>query len=74
MVAVVAAAAVCLYSMSGKRCFISVEISVAAVVTAAMTLLISVSKEADPHDHWLVEGVAVGAAIQYGLKLYEIDV
>ena len=49
----------------------------AAVVTAVMTVLISVSKEANPRESWLVEAVAVvavGAAMHYGLKLYEIDV
>ena len=36
-----------------------------------MTVVIHVSKEADPHDSWLVEVlavVAVGAAMQYRLK------
>ena len=43
----------------------------AAVVTAVMTVLISVSKEADPRESWLVKAVAVvaiGAAMHYGLK------
>ena len=46
-------------------------ITAAAVVTAVMTVLISVSKEADPRESWLVKAVAVvaiGAAMHYGLK------
>ena len=47
---------------------------------AEVTVLVrqrAVSKEANPGESWLVEAVAVvavGAAMHYGLKLYEIDV
>ena len=50
---------------------------IAAVVTAAMTVSIYMSKEADARESWLVRAVAVvaiWAAVHYGLNLHEIDI
>ena len=50
---------------------------VSAMVTAVMTVLLYMSKEADTRESWLVEAVAVvalWAAVHYGMNLHETDV
>lgn len=50
---------------------------VSAMVTAVMTVLLYMSKEADTRESWLVEAVAVvalRAAVHYGMNLHETDV
>ena len=49
---------------------------VSAMVTAVMTVLLYMSKEADTRESWLVEAVAVvalRAAVHYGMNLHETD-
>ena len=50
---------------------------VSAMVTAVMTVLLYMSKEADTRESWLVEAVAVvalRAVVHYGMNLHETDV
>ena len=52
----------------------AVVVVVAAVVTAVMTVLIYMSKDANTGEGCLVEAVvALGAAVHYGLNLHKID-